>query len=604
MFDLLRKLRAILTVKDTRKFLLLLVAIVLMGVFELAGIASIMPFMQLVSQPDSIASTPWLHQIYLGFGFNSDREFLIALSLAVLFLLTMANLLTVFTLWMQHKFAWDSAHSIAMRLLDKHLRQPFGYFLQNNSSQLSKQILSDTSALASGFLLSIAIMIAKTFVAIVIFALLILVDPILALTMFGIFGTIYAVMYSTVRRYLAKIGSIHYEANEQRYKAANEAFMSIKMVKLDGREQFFRDRFAIASEQFCKVEPKREATYVAPAYLVQTLAFGAIIVLILYLLATERSLQEAIPLLSLYALAGYRLLPALQQFYGALNKIRYQKPVVDAIYEDLVAEKDEQKSQLVEQSVLFEAAIEVNDLSFSYAEADAPALKNIDLTIRRNESVAFVGSTGSGKTTLVDLIAGLLRPSNGSIAVDGIVLDASNYRAWQSRIGYVPQEVMLYDDTIVRNIAFGVEDVDETRVIEVAKIANIHEFVECELPDGYQTVVGERGMRLSGGQRQRIGLARALYKQPAILILDEATSALDGITEANVMAEIASAMKGVTTIMIAHRLDTVKNCDAIYMMDRGRIVSRGNYESLIRKNNAFRQMARIEPRLDFRKTTS
>ncbi|MEM8485989.1 MAG: ABC transporter transmembrane domain-containing protein, partial [Bacteroidota bacterium] len=331
MFDTLNKLRVILTRREGRTFCVLLVVIVFMGLFELAGIASIMPFMKLVSQPDAIAESAWLMKAYTFFDFSSERQFLFALGLTVLSLLTLANMLTVVTLWLQHKFAWSSAHSIATRLLKKYLHQPYGFFLSQNTSQMAKQILSETNELANGFLLSLAVLIAKSFVAFVIFALLVLVDPYLAVMMFVIFGSIYAVMYTGLRKYLTRLGEIRFGANEQRFKSASEAFAGIKVVKMSGTEAFFANRFATASSLFCKVEPKREASFVIPVYFVQTLAFGAILVFILYLLSTGRGLQDVIPLLSLYALAGYRLLPALQQVYSSLAKIRYQKPIVDTI---------------------------------------------------------------------------------------------------------------------------------------------------------------------------------------------------------------------------------------------------------------------------------
>lgn len=602
MLNSIRKLRVILTAREVRKFMGLLVIIVIMGVFELAGIASIMPFMQLVSNPDAITQSQFLSELYTYFAFTDEQQFLFALGLVVLVLLTTANVFTVFTLLQQHKFAWDSAHSIASRLLNKYLNQPYSFFLQENTSQMAKQILSDTTDIASGFLLSIAVMVAKAFVALVIFALLVVVDPMLAVTMFVVFGSIYALMYSSMRKYLLKLGDIRFEANQRRFKSANEAFSGIKMVKVSGSEHFFSERFRKASASYCRVEPKREATFVAPVYLVQTLAFGAILVLILYLLSTERGLQDVIPLLSLYALAGYRLMPALQQLYHALAKIRYQRPVVDAIFQDLLKGELTTPALNTRERLSFQSSIELTNVCFKYEKADEQAIKNINLRIPKNSSVAFVGSTGSGKTTLVDIITGLLQPTHGSIAVDGIALLPGRMRQWQNLIGYVPQEVMLYDDNIVRNIAFGIhdEDIDMDLIEEVSKIANVHDFIVNELPEGYETFVGERGVRLSGGQRQRIGLARALYLKPEILILDEATSALDGITEDAVMAGIAAQNHQITTIMIAHRLDTVKRCDTIYMMEQGKIVSRGNYYELMEKNDIFRKMARIEPRFEKR----
>lgn len=603
MSDTLKKLRVILTQRELRIFSVLLVVIMFMGVFELAGIGAIMPFMQLVSQPDAIAQSPWLMEVYTYFGFESERSFLIAIGFMVLGLLTVANIFTVVTVWLQHKFAWNSAHSIATRLLEKYLGQSYAFFLGENTSQMAKQILSETNELAKGFLLSLAVLISKSFVALVIFALLVAVDPFLAMAMFAVFGSIYAVMYTGLRKYLNRLGQVRLDANEQRFKSANEAFAGIKIVKMSGTEQFFARRFASASASYCKVEPRCEASYVIPVYFVQTLAFGAILVFILYLLSKGQSMQEVLPLLSLYALAGYRLLPALQQVYSALAKIRYQKPIVDTIYNDLMRESVAVPVTEAKHPIRFDRDITLDSITFKYPESDDYALKQLNLHIGKNQSIALVGTTGSGKTTMVDIITGLLLPTAGRVKIDGIPLDATNRRDWQRLIGYVPQEVALYDDTIARNIAFGTadQDIDSAQLEAVCRLANIHDFITTELPDGYQTRVGERGVRLSGGQRQRIGLARALYQKPQVLVLDEATSALDGITEEAVMAGITAAIKDVTTIMIAHRLDTVKACDTIYMLENGRIASQGTYAELIKKNAVFRRMSRIEPRFEFSK---
>lgn len=605
MLESWKKLYAILTAREIRKFLVLLMVIVLMGFFELAGIASIMPFMQLVSQPGSIEDSRLLSTIYGFFELNDERQFLFALGMSVLVLLMIANALTVFTIWLQHKFAWDSAHAVANRLLKKYLGQSYEYFLTQNSSQLARQILSETNDLARGFLLSLAVLIARSFVAIVIFSLLLLVDVYLALVMFGVFGGIYGVIYMFTRKFLSGLGEERLAANELRFESANEAFWGVKMLKLSGRERYFRRRFAEASRRFCKIEPKWEATYIAPVYFIQTLAFGAILVLILYLLATERGLQDVIPLLSLYALAGYRLLPSLQQIYGAVAKVRYQRPILDSIHKDLTENPVDPtvgKILPTDAGKAFEREIAVQGLTFRYPGAEENVLSGIDLTIHKGSSVAFVGSTGSGKSTLIDIVIGLLRPTKGAVAIDGENLKPERQRWWQNLIGYVPQEIVLYDDSVARNIAFGLPDdkIDMKRVQEAARIANIHNFIVSELEEGYDTVVGERGIRLSGGQRQRIGLARALYIKPQILVLDEATSALDGVTEAAVIDGISRAVQGVTTIMIAHRLDTVKHCDHIYMMEDGRIVSEGTYQSLMQRDDGFRRLARIEPLFDRR----
>lgn len=597
MLDLIHKLRAILTRRERRQFVWLLVVIAFMGLFEMAGIAAIMPFMQLVAQPDAIESSRWLQAAYDQFGFTSERSFLFAMGVFVLVLLTVANTFTVFTLWLQQRFTYSSSHSIANRLLQKYLRQSYTFFLQQNSAALSKQVLAEANDLATNVQLSITVLVAKSFVALVIFTLLVLVDPTLAITMFSVFGTVYALIYYNTRRYLSRLGKKRFNANEVRYRAANEAISGIKLLKISGREPHFLARFSKASHEYTRVEPKRQVAFMAPVYFVQTLAFGSILVLILYLLAAGRDLQEAIPLLALYALAGYRLLPSLSQIFKALSDIRYRRPALDSIYQDLLGIEPEQEQAAVDEteSLSFNQYIQVKNLSFRYQEAGDDALKHINLTIHKGQSIAFVGPTGSGKTTLVDILVGLLDPRLGGVYVDDVAVTSANARQWQSRIGYVPQEVVLYDDTVTRNIAFGMadEEIDFDRVKTVAALANIHEFITAELDEGYNTIIGERGVRLSGGQRQRLGLARALYHDPEVLVLDEATSALDGLTEEAVMQGIAKTGRDITIIMIAHRLVTVKNCDRIYLMEQGQIIAKGTYQDLIENNSTFRGMAKV-----------
>jgi ABC-type multidrug transport system fused ATPase/permease subunit len=590
MRDLLRQLRGILSRHEKQHFAWLLLAIFCMGIFEMAGVASIMPFMQLVSDPSAIENQAWLRRLYEGFAFRSPSSFLLAAGLVVLGLMTLANAFTVFTLWLQHRFAWNSSHAIASRLLRRYLHQPYAFFLRRNTAVLSKQVLSEVNELAQGVLLAVATLVARSFVTLVIFALLVVVDPLLALVLFAGFGSIYILVYRGSRSFLGRLGRERFRANEQRFQAANEALAGIKFLKMSGRENHFLERFVEASRRFTRVEPRRETATIAPVYFMQTLAFGAILVLILYLLATEGDLQNAIPFLALYALAAYRLMPSLQLVFTAVSRIRYQRPIVGSLFRDL-QDAGSTPATAPPAPIPFEREIRVRGLTFRYGTDAPPVLDRIRLTIPRYARVAFVGPTGSGKTTLIDLIAGLLDPTHGEVFIDDCRLDVASARSWQARIGYVPQEVILYDDTIARNIAFGRPDVaiDHAWVEEVVRLADLHDFVAA-LPEGYATRLGDRGVRLSGGQRQRLGLARALYGRPDVLLLDEATSALDGLTESAVLRNI-TAGAGLTLLTIAHRLSTVRDYDCIYLLDGGRIVAEGRYEDLIEHNTDFRRLA-------------
>jgi ABC-type multidrug transport system fused ATPase/permease subunit len=309
------------------------------------------------------------------------------------------------------------------------------------------------------------------------------------------------------------------------------------------------------------------------------------------------TIEDTAPLLAIYVLAAQRLVPFLMQIYLTASQIRFFGATVDTVYEDLVQASQTRPSELDaasnENRLPFRGELRLDQVSFAYSDTTKPAVQDVTLSIPFRSFVAFVGMTGAGKTTLVDIILGLLQPSGGTLSVDGTVLDGTVLRAWQNNLGYVPQDIYLADDSIAANIAFGIAPQDrKMQAIEnAARIANIHDFVSDELPEGFDTLVGERGVRLSGGQRQRIGIARALYHDPEVLVLDEATSNLDQGTERAVHTAIEQAAKAKTVIMIAHRLSTTRHCDALYLFDKGRLVDSGDYETLLVSSDRFRAMS-------------
>ncbi|WP_420126712.1 ABC transporter ATP-binding protein [Longimicrobium sp.] len=592
---MLRKLYELLSARERKRFGWLLVAIVLMGFFETLGVASILPFMQLVSNPAAIQEHQVLRRAYGWSGADTSNQFLILVGAGVLVLLTVSNAVRGFTQWLQFRTVWVSAHGLSVRLLERYVTQPYDFFLRSSSTDLGKEVLMEMGELVKSVLVPLTDLAARLFVSLSLLVLLLAVDPKLALSVAGVLGTAYGLIYLVFRRALYRLGQDRYTAGRQRFKSATEALQGIKAVKIGGRERYFLDKFTVASERYTSIQPTFQAISRTPRYFVETLAFGGILVIVLYLLTTQRTLTNVVPLLSLYALAGYRLLPAMQEIFSAVSQVRYHAAVVETIHEQFMRQTVRVELPAASaQPLPLRQAITLQDLRFQYAGTDRPTLDGIDLVIPRNGSVAFVGPTGSGKSTLIDILVGLLQPHEGCVRVDGVPVTAENVRQWQASIGYVPQEAMLFDDTVLRNIVFGVEEaaVDRARVEQAARVARIHDFIMNELPQGYETTVGERGIRLSGGQRQRIGLARALYRQPSVLILDEATSALDGVTEEEVMEAIAGMRDQVTMIMVAHRLTTVADCDQIYLLDGGRVTDQGTYGELIASNHLFRGMAK------------
>jgi ABC-type multidrug transport system fused ATPase/permease subunit len=330
-----------------------------------------------------------------------------------------------------------------------------------------------------------------------------------------------------------------------------------------------------------------------PRFVLEVIAFGGMLLVVLYLMAQSSSFAGALPIIALYAFAGYRLMPALQQIYGAVTQLKFAGPALNALHTDLMELSPVESYDEVVDPVPLNKCIELKNIVYQYPNANAPALNGINLNIPARSTVGLVGSTGSGKTTTVDLILCLLQPCAGTLCIDGQVVNASNRLQWQKSIGYVPQQIYLADDTLSANIAFGFapEMVDQRAVERAAKIANLHDFVIQNMPLGYGTKVGERGVRLSGGQRQRIGIARALYNNPSVLILDEATSALDNLTEQAVMEAVHNLSHSITIILIAHRLTTVRECDQIYLLENGVVKANGSFEELLEKSDQFRAMA-------------
>jgi ABC-type multidrug transport system fused ATPase/permease subunit len=425
------------------------------------------------------------------------------------------------------------------------------------------------------------------------------VDPLLALVVFLVLGSAYGIVYAIVRRRLAVTGRKSIEAATQRYRLASDALHGIKEIKLLGIERQFCERYSGPSQQAARYEALGQAIANLPRYVLETVAFGGILLIVLYLLASKGGVGEALPLIALYALAGYRLMPALQQIFSALTQIRFNRFALDKLYDDMrsSAVGGEQPANPQDtRAVPLGDRIELRGAGFSYPGADRSVISNLNLAIRANTTVGLAGQTGAGKTTIVDIILGLLPLTHGELIVDGVGIGYANVRQWRRNLGYVPQAIYLSDDTVASNIAFGLppDQIDLVAVERAARAADIHDFVAGSLPSGYYTLVGERGVRLSGGQRQRIAIARALYRDPPVLVLDEATSALDGITEGVVMEAIQRFSGRKTIIVIAHRVTTLRTCDVIYLFDRGRVTAAGSYQDLLASNVHFRAMANAQ----------
>lgn len=581
--------------KENFQISLLLVGSIIMAFFEVVGVASILPFMSMVLDPDQISSNQVLSFLFNFFNFNDVETFLFYSGIAVLVLLAFSNFFSAFMYWAITYFSKMQGHIISMRLLKHYLSNNYLFFLERNSSDLGKNILSEIDRVVKGVVLQALQAISKAILTIVVLAFLIYINPVIAIMTILSIGGAYLFFYIITRSYLSRIGEKQSIALFNRFRTVDEAMMGIKDIKLKSLERNFIARFRQPSIDNARFSAQGLVIAILPRYLLETVAFGGIISIILILLSNDVLISEIIPVLSLYAVAGYRLLPAVQNIYSAQSMIKYNHPALMIIINDLKEIEIEEKNELsneVDQMIKFDKKITVSDIFFKYPKSKKNVIDGISLSILKNTSIGFAGSTGSGKTTLIDVILGLLDPKKGNIIVDDTIVNNQNLLSWQNKISYVPQTIFLIDESISSNIAFGIkrEEIDHDRVVKAAQLANLDRFVE-DLPEKYDTLVGENGVKLSGGQRQRIGIARALYNEPEVLVLDEATSALDGITENYVMEAIESLSNKLTLIIVAHRITTIENCDMIYFLEEGKIKDYGTYNELISKNSQFKKMA-------------
>ncbi|MEO8313434.1 MAG: ABC transporter ATP-binding protein [Pseudomonadota bacterium] len=555
--------------------------------------------MALVINPEQIHTNAWLSRLYEQFEFTDETSFLTFVGISVLALMISTNLVKIASTWLTLRYINRQGYLLSRRLLVSYLTRPYSFFLGRNTSDMVGVVLGQATGLMSNVLKPMIDIVTAGTVCFAITALLVIMNPVVTAIILTIIGGSYAITYLLVQRQLDARGQEQVEAYTQRAMSAAEALVGIKDLKVLGRESSFLDRFAFFMERASRNEAFASAISGLPRYALEIVSFGGLLLAVLYFVNRGGEAADVVPILALYAFAGYRLLPMLQTLFNAMVLIRYNLPTLDKVHSELAGGLSQTEGELVLRRGLtaspasFRQSLELRNVTFQYEGAEEPSLKTLNLTILPNTTVGLVGPTGCGKTTTVDLILGLLEPSSGTLNVDGVPLTDKNRAGWQKILGYVPQNIFLSDDTIARNIAFGVPDgeIDMDAVRAAAAIANLTEFIENDLPGGFNSFIGERGTRLSGGQRQRIGIARAMYRNPAILILDEATSALDGITEEAVMHAVRNLSKSKTVILIAHRLSTVRECDVIYQLDRGTIAVSGTYDELMNGSSWFRDSA-------------
>ncbi|MEY8096896.1 ABC transporter ATP-binding protein [Falsihalocynthiibacter sp. S25ZX9] len=596
----LRKAWALLDAQERRSAIKVLAIMVLSALGSAVMVGSVFPFLAVLSDPGMIQSNSKLSWLYDVGGFTSSYSFLYAIGICSITVILLSNLLLIVNTWTVVHFTSMRIHAISARLMAHYLAQPYTFFLSHHSGTMTTNILSEAQQAAQQFIRPVAEFISASLTVTAVVVTLLIVNPLVATASIVVLVTVYGGVMIASRKYVRLMGKRRAEANEVRYRVAGEAFGGIKDIKLLGHEAEYLDRFSKPSFEIARAQIGEGVISQAPRYAVQILAFGGIIVLCLVMLDPQ-SLQERnalgglLPTIGLLAFAGQRMMPELQKMFMSLTQMTAGTAALDRVYEDLHSGASLEIERDRPAPLGLKQTLELKDICYTYPKAERQGLSEIDLEIRAGERIGVVGCSGAGKTTLADVILGLLAPEQGSLFADGRAVTTETLRAWQQSVGYVPQDIFLIDASLSENIALGfpLDEIDDAKVERAARIAQIHDFAMKELPEGYGTHVGERGVRLSGGQRQRIGIARALYNDADLIVFDEATSALDNMTEREVMAAIETLPGDKTILMIAHRLSTVKVCDRIVVMENGRITGVGEWDTLMLENAAFQRIARV-----------
>ena len=574
----------LLSFTERRNLIWLLIMMLMMAFMDTLGVASVFPFIAVLTNPMIIETNLFLNKIFQVseiFGVENNQQFFLLLGIFVFLIIVISLVVKVSTSYLQIRFTSMLEYSIGKRLMEKYLNQPYSWFLSHNSNDLIKNILSEVHQIIEVAIYPMAELIAKGMVAIALLGLLFLTDIKLALLISFSIGGIYGSIYYFLRNFITKIGEERLKNNLLRYRVVSQAFGSIKDVKVRGSEEVHTKFFSNSSYTYAKSISLAHMTSQLPRYILEGIAFAGIMLLLLYMISQKGSMNNALPIISLYIFAGYRLMPSMQQVYSSFTHLRYIGSSIDNLVNEIKNLKAYNLSQ--DKSILqLNKKITLNNIYYNYPDTPHSTLEDINISISAKSTIGFVGPSGSGKSTTIDIILGLLEPQKGTLEVDGKVITGDNLRSWQRTIGYVPQQIYLIDDTIAANIAFSLDEkeIKQDWVEKACRNANLEEFIN-ELPKKYNTIIGEGGIRLSGGQRQRIGIARALYHNPRVLVLDEATSALDNETEQAVMNAVNKLGKDVTIILIAHRLNTVENCDIIFKLEKGRVVFQGSFKELL-----------------------
>ena len=574
------KILSVLSPLERRNVTLLLVLMFIGMLFEILSVGIILPVIAIIMQEDLIQQFPVLQTTFHYLGEPNHTQLVVGSMLALVIAYTMKSFFIIFLIWKQMSFIHNVQASLSQRLFINYLRQPYTFHLQRNSAQLIRNIVTETGMFALTGLSAAMILLTEILALLGIVILLLFIEPVGAIITAITIGLVSLLFYYFTRGYILKWGKERQYHEGMRIQHLQQGLGGVKDVKLLGREDNFFSQYSFHNKRSAHVGKYVYTMQQFPRILLELLAVIGLSILVVTMVMQGDNSGTLFATLAVFAAAAFRMLPSVNKIITAIQRVRYSLPVINILHEELVG-FDECQTKNNNKTLLFKDSLNLESVTYKYPLTEDKALSGVNISIPVGTSVGFIGGSGAGKSTIVDIILGLLTPVKGRVLVDGIDIQ-ENLRSWQNNIGYVPQSIYLTDDSLRRNIAFGIsnEDIDELALNRAIKAAQLNEFVNS-LENGLDSVVGERGIRISGGQRQRIGIARALYHDPEVLVLDEATSSLDVATETKIM-EAVNTFKGKKTIIIvAHRLSTVENCNLIYHIKKGKIVKEGLPDSIL-----------------------
>ena len=569
-----KKICYIFDKKQKLKAALLFLVIIVGAFVELVGVSAVLPFISAVLNPDQILETPILGDLYRVLGFVDINEYIVFLGGAIIVIYILKNIYVYVMHSMQYRFTYENQRRLSYKMINCYMKQPYLFHLDHNSAELSRNINEDTVSFFEAILAGLQLA-SEGGVCLALLLFLLYQDISITLGIIALAGGFGIVFMKVFRKRLKAAGKRSRNKQGSTKQAVLEALGGVKEIKVLNREQVFVEKYNEDYKDYAESNRKFKVYGMIPKPVMETISISGLLLIVCVKIALGTEASTFIPTISVFAVSAFRMLPSANRMAEYLSRIMFSKPAIDAIYHDL-KEIDRllENGKAIEDTdeITFQKEIIVKDISFHYPNTEKNIFTHGNLTIPKNKSVAFIGPSGQGKTTLADIILGLLEPQEGAVLVDGMDIRRGMH-AWNRKLGYIPQTISLLDASIKENILFGIdkEQINENRLQEALQEAQLKDFVDT-LEEGLDTVIGEGGVRLSGGQRQRIGIARALYHNPEVLVLDEATSALDNETEAAVMEAIDYLAGSKTLIIIAHRLSTIQNCDLVYQIDGGEIV--------------------------------